>query len=86
MGRERVYNAGFVTAFYKGRPVVPMDSYPNDVMDFVDTRGLKGMFLRKFEMKGPFEMDDLTRWAFIAEAIFWVENRRKQFARLDALN
>lgn len=84
-GQERHYSAGYVSAWFNGKPVLSLQNYPNDVMDYVQRGFLKGKVLRNWQVK-KFILDDKTRFVVIFEALVYCPNRRKMVARLAALS
>jgi len=84
-GTDRVFSAGFTSHFYRNRPVVALQDYATDAMDFLDSRNLKGTVLQDWETKVFHPEADRVRWVVKAQLAVMLQNRGKALTRLDGL-
>jgi hypothetical protein len=84
-GLQRHFSAGWVSASYGGKPIVRIQDFPTDVMDFARRENMKGKVLRNWEVE-TYKKEEHWKWTLTFEAEAFVELRRKSYARLEALD
>lgn len=83
-GIARHFSAGYVSASFKQRPLLPIPNFPTDAMDYARRGHFRGKVLSGWEIK-KWEYEELIRWVIRFEANFFYFNRGKAYGRIEAL-